>query len=49
MKAHTLGEAYHIEKTIADRQGIAQYPCGCTRCHGSKLHQAETIARHHRK
>lgn len=37
--------AYHIEQSIANRLGVAEYPCACWRCHGARIWLAETVAR----
>ena len=39
--------AYHIERSIATRLGLAEYPCACNRCRGSTIKKAEIVARHH--
>lgn len=44
-----LGEAYHIERALAARQGILRYPCGCEKCHGFKTQLVLTVEKHHRK
>jgi hypothetical protein len=49
MRPTRLGDAYHIERALAARQGIARYPCGCERCHGFKSQSVQTVERHHRK
>ena len=49
MRPTPLGEAYHIERAIAARQGISRYPCGCERCHGFKNQSTHIVEVHHRK
>ena len=49
MRPTRLGEAYHIERALAARQGITRYPCGCERCHGFKTWSVQTVETHHRK
>ena len=49
MRPTPLGEAYHIERAIAARQGISRYPCGCERCHGLKSQSTHRVEVHHRK
>jgi len=44
-----LGSAYHIERSIARRLKLVEYPCACTRCRGSILKKVEVVARHHEK
>ena len=41
--------AYHIERSIASREGLTQYPCACRACCGVRVRKFDTIARHHRK
>lgn len=41
--------AYHIERSIANRLGLVQYPCACTRCRGGRVKKVEVIARHHNR
>ena len=40
--------AYHIERSIATRLGLLEYPCACTRCRGARIKKIEMVARHHR-
>ena len=49
MRENRHGEAYHIERALAARQGISRYPCGCEHCHGFKIQSAEVVENHHRK
>lgn len=49
MKESQLGNAYHIERALAARQGIPRYPCRCERCHGFKTQKIEIVEIHHRK
>ena len=49
MRPTPLGEAYHIERAIAARQGISRYPCGCERCHGFKSYSTHRVEVYHRK
>ena len=39
--------AYHIERSIANRLGLPEYPCACSECRGARVQKVETIARHH--
>ena len=41
--------AYHIERSIASREGLTQYPCACRMCCGVRVQIFDTIARHHKK
>ena len=49
MRPTPLGQAYHIERALAVRQGITRYPCACEKCHGFKTQSVQTIETHHRK
>lgn len=49
MRPTRFGEAYHIERALAARQGIRRYPCGCEKCHGFKTQSAQKVETHHRK
>lgn len=49
MRPTRLGEAYHIERALAARQGIGRFPCGCVLSHGFKTQSVQTIEIHHRK
>ena len=40
--------AYHIERSIATRLKLTEYPCACTRCRGARVKKIEIVARHHR-
>ena len=42
-----LSAAYHIERSIAHRMGLPEYPCACNRCRGAIIKKVETVARHH--
>lgn len=42
-----LSAAYHIERSIAHRLGLPEYPCACNRCRGAIIKKVETVARHH--
>jgi hypothetical protein len=42
-----LCAAYHIERSIANRLGLPEYPCACNRCRGASIRKVETVARHH--
>lgn len=42
-----LSAAYHIERSIAHRLGLPEYPCACNRCRGAVIKKVETVARHH--
>ena len=44
----TLSATYHIERSIASRQGLAEYLCACKDCRGSRVLKVDTVARHHR-
>lgn len=39
--------AYHIERSIARRNGLPEYPCACNRCRGGLIKRVEIVARHH--
>ena len=43
----SLCAAYHIERSIAKRLGLPEYPCSCNRYGGSSIRKVETVARHH--
>ena len=43
-----LSAAYHIERSIAIRQGLPEYLCACQNCRGARVRKVETVARHHR-
>ena len=49
MRETRLGEAYHIERALAARQGITRYPCGCQKCHGFKSQLVQVVETHHRR
>jgi hypothetical protein len=49
MRVSRLGQAYHVERALAARQGIPRYPCGCERCHGFRTQSVQTVETHHRK
>jgi len=49
MRESRLGQAYHVERALAARQGIRRYPCGCEKCHGFKVQATEVVESHHRK
>lgn len=49
MRETRLGNAYHIERALAVRQGIPRYPCGCEKCHGFKTQTVEVVETHHIK
>ena len=34
-EASTMTAAYHIERSIANRLGLSEYPCACDRCRGA--------------
>lgn len=40
--------AYHIERSIANRLGLAEYPCACRRCGGGLVKKVHVVERHHR-
>lgn len=42
-----LCTAYHMERSIAQRLGLPEYPCACNRCRGARIKKVETVARHH--
>jgi hypothetical protein len=42
-----LCAAYHIERSIAQRLGLPEYPCACNRCRGARIKKCDTVARHH--
>lgn len=42
-----LCAAYHIERSIANRLGLAEYPCACNRCRGACTKKVHIVARHH--
>ena len=44
-----VGQAYHIERALAARQGISRYPCACEICHGFKTQSVKIVKIHHRK
>lgn len=44
-----LGPTYHIERGIAVRQGITEYPCACRQCHGGRSRSVSAVAKHHRQ
>jgi len=46
MRETRLGEAYHIERALAARQGITRYPCGCQKCHGVKSQLVQVVETH---
>jgi len=49
MRPRNFGAAYHIERAIAMRQGISQYPCACSHCHGGRTRSTALVAKHHRQ
>ena len=49
MRQTALGDAYHIERALAARQGIRRYPCGCQHCHGFKTQLVQIVEKHHQK
>lgn len=49
MRPTRLGQAYHIERALASRQGIGRYPCGCLLCHGFKTQSIQRVETHHRR
>lgn len=49
MRPARLGEAYHIERALAARNGIGRYLCGCQKCHGFKTQSVKIVETHHRK
>ena len=49
MRQTPLGDAYHIERALAARQGTIRYPCGCQHCHGFKTQLVQIVEKHHRK
>ena len=42
-----LCSAYHIERSIANRLQLHEYPCACNRCRGAVVRRVSTIAKHH--
>jgi len=42
-----LCAAYHIERSIANRLGLPEYPCACNRCRGAIIRKVEIVARQH--
>ena len=42
-----LCAAYHIERSLAQRLGLPEYPCACNRCRGARIKKVYTVARHH--
>lgn len=44
-----LMESYHIERSIATREGIQSYPCASEKCHGFKRQNIEVVETHHQK
>lgn len=48
MRCLHLGAAYYIERAIALREGLLEYPCACTRCRGARIWKVQTMARHHK-
>lgn len=41
--------AYRIERSIANRLKLHEYPCACTACRGAVIRKVSTIASHHTK
>ena len=39
--------AYHIERSIANRLKLDEYPCACNRCRGAVVRKVSTVAKHH--
>lgn len=48
MRPRQLGAAYHIECSIAMRQGFSKYLYACNSCHGARVRNTLHVARHHR-
>lgn len=42
-----LSAAYHIERSLAARLGLPEYPCACDRCRGARIKKVHTVAKHH--
>lgn len=39
--------AYHIERSIANRLNLHEYPCACNTCRGAVVRKVSTVAKHH--
>ena len=39
--------AYHIERSIANRLNLHEYPCACNTCRGAIVRKVSTVAKHH--
>ncbi|KAG0504704.1 hypothetical protein M758_N024800 [Ceratodon purpureus] len=48
MRHRRLCAAFHIERSIANRLGLPEYPCACARCRGGRVRMSQTVVRHHR-
>lgn len=42
-----LCAAYHIERSLAQRLALPEYPCACNRCRGARIKKVNIVARHH--
>lgn len=38
---------YHIERSLAHRLGLPEYPCACNRWSGARIKRMEIVGRHH--
>lgn len=49
MRRPRLGASFHIERGVARRMQVTEYPCACRRCHGARIMGGYMITRHHRR
>ena len=49
MRRRRLATSFHIERSIALRMGVLDYPCACRIWRGARIRSSEAIARHHRR
>ena len=48
LRKRRLSVAFHIERSIANRLGLSEYPCACRRYRGARVLKVDSVTRHHR-